>query len=172
VHACRAADLSYWLAPSLWEIELDGPVVETRHKLTARRGRLLGRIDAYPAAAGELGELCAWRSRDRAVRALRHAGAGGLAARFAAATTLSELSGLLEETDDSSFAGTAAALAADTARFALSGPLTEAPFIAACSAGHLEAGQVGGQADYDRGYAGERAFQSAWLIERLGLAAD
>jgi hypothetical protein len=55
VHACRPADLSYWLAPYLWEVELEEPVVETRHKLTARRGRLLAQVDAYPAAAEKLG---------------------------------------------------------------------------------------------------------------------
>jgi hypothetical protein len=147
VHACRPADLSYWLAPCLWEVELDEPVVETRHKLTARRGRLLAQVDAYPAAAEELGAVCAWRARDRAVPALHPAGTHSPASRFAAAATLTELRDLLGQTDDSSFAGTAAALAADTARFALSGPITEAPFIGACSAGHIQAGPVGGQAE-------------------------
>jgi hypothetical protein len=172
VHACRAADLSYWLAPSLWEVELEEPVVETRHKLTARRGRLRTRIDAYPAAALELGAVCAWRARDRAVQALQNASARRLASRFAAARTLSDLRGLVGETDDSTFEGAAAALAADTAQFAMSDPGPEAPFIAACSAGHTQAGPAGGQADFDRGYATERACQSAWLVERLGLAAD
>jgi hypothetical protein len=172
VHACRPADLSYWLAPCLWEVELEEPVVETRHKLTARRGRLLAQGDAYPAAVKELGAVCAWRARDRAAPAPLNAGAPSLASRFAAATTLTELRGLLGQTDDASFASTAAALAADTAQFALSGPLTAAPFIGACSAGHTEAGPVGGQADHDRGYAQEWASQSTWLVQNLGLAAD
>jgi hypothetical protein len=172
VHACRPADLSYWLAPSLWEVELEEPVVETRHKLTARRGRLRTRIDAYPAAAEELGAVCAWRARDRAVQALQHAGARRLASDCAAATTLSDLRGLLGGIDDATFDGAAAALAADAAAFAMSRPGPEAPFVAACSAGHMEAGSGGGQADFDRGYATERAFQSTWLIERLGLAPD
>ncbi|HEX6394521.1 MAG TPA: hypothetical protein VFZ97_13880 [Acidimicrobiales bacterium] len=172
VHACRAGDLSYWLAPSLWEIELEEPVVETRHKLTARRGRLLTRIDAYPAAAVELGAVCAWRARDRAVQPLRESGADDLASRFEAATTLAELKDLMTETEDSTFEGTAAALAADAAHFALTGPISEAPFVCACSAGHIEAGPGGAQVDFDRGYAGERFFQSAWLTERLALAHD
>jgi hypothetical protein len=156
----------------LWEVELEEPVVETRHKLTARRGRLRTRIDAYPAAAEELGAVCAWRARDRAVQALEDAGAHRLASRFAAATTLSDLRRLVGETDDSTFEGASAALAADAAHFAMSDPGPEGPFVAACSAGHTEAGPGGDQADFDRGYATERAFQSAWLIERLGLAAD
>jgi hypothetical protein len=169
VHACRREDLSYWLAPSLWEIELEEPVVATRHKLTARRGRLIARVDAYPAAAQQLGAVCAWRARDRAVEALQAAGAGGEASRFASATSLAELRNLLGETDDATFEGTAAALAADTAQFAVNGPITEAPFTGACSAGHFAAGLGGAQADFDRGYAEERSFQSAWLVERLGL---
>jgi hypothetical protein len=172
VHACQREDLSYWLAPALWEIELEEPVVATRHKLTARRGRLIARVDAYPAAAHQLGSVCAWRARDRAVAALQAAGAGGSASRFASATTLAELIGLLGETDDATFEGTAAALAADTAHFALNGPITEAPFTGACSAGHLAAGLGAAQADFDRGYAEERTFQSAWLVERLGLVVD
>jgi hypothetical protein len=172
VHACRLEHLSYWLAPSLWEVELEEPVVATRHKLTARRGRLIDRVDGYPAAAQQLGPVCAWRARDRAVESLQGAGASGQAARFAAATTLAELSSLLGVTDDATFEGTAAALAVDTAQFAISGPITEAPFTGACSAGHLAAGLGGAQADFDRGYAEERTFQSAWLAERLGLAAD
>ena len=116
--------------------------------------------------------MCAGERRDRAVQALHDAGADGLATRFAAATTLPELRDLVTETDDATFEGTAAALAADTAQFTLTGPLTEAPFISACSAGHIEAGPGGAQADFDQGYAQERAFQSAWLIERLALVTD
>jgi hypothetical protein len=171
VHACGPEHLSYWLAPSLWEVELEEPVVESSHKLTARRGRLIARVDAYPAAANQLGAVCAWRARDRAVEALQGAGAGGPASRFASASSLAELSSLLLETEDATFEGTAAALAADTAQFALSGPITEAPFTGACSAGHFAAGLGGAQADFDRGYAEERTFQSAWLVERLGLVA-
>jgi hypothetical protein len=172
VHACRPEHLSYWLAPALWEIDLEEPVVATRHKLTARRGRLIARVDAYPAAAQQLGEVCAWRARDRAVEALRGAGAGGPASRFASAASLAELANLLADTNDATFAGTAAALAADTAQFALTGPITEAPFTGACSAGHFAAGLDGAQTDFDRGYAEERAFQSAWLVECLGLIGN
>jgi hypothetical protein len=44
VHACRPRDLPYWLTDELWEIELDGEVVEQERKLIARRGRLVRRI--------------------------------------------------------------------------------------------------------------------------------
>ena len=46
IHACRAADLPYWLGAELWEIELDRAVDETR-KVVAPRGRLLRRVDGW-----------------------------------------------------------------------------------------------------------------------------
>lgn len=47
VHACRAGDLSYWLTPALYEIELDGEVVEAGMKVVAPRGRLVRKIDGW-----------------------------------------------------------------------------------------------------------------------------
>jgi hypothetical protein len=47
VHACRVADLPYWLARELWEIELDGDVVEQERKVVAQRGRLVRRRDEW-----------------------------------------------------------------------------------------------------------------------------
>jgi hypothetical protein len=47
IHACRASDLPFWVAPSLYEIELDGDVVEQRTKLVASRGRLVRRVEAW-----------------------------------------------------------------------------------------------------------------------------
>jgi hypothetical protein len=58
IHACRAADLPYWLGAELWEIELDGAVGEAR-KLVAPRGRLLSRVDGWDAStARAFGESC------------------------------------------------------------------------------------------------------------------
>jgi hypothetical protein len=170
VHGCAPADLSHWLAASLWEVELDGEIVQTRHKVVASRGRLVREVDGYDAAVRELAEAGAWRCRDRAVTALRTEGSGELADRFSAASTLDELAALGADADESTFAGGAAALAADAAHFALHGLPAQAPFVAACSAGHAAAGPAGDQAAYDEGYAAERAFQSAWLTERLTLA--
>jgi hypothetical protein len=47
IHACRQIDLPYWLAPALYEIELDGAVDEQPTKLVAPRGRLIRRIDGW-----------------------------------------------------------------------------------------------------------------------------
>jgi len=47
IHALRLSDLPLWAGKTLWEIELDGDVVEQRSKLVASRGRLVRRIDAW-----------------------------------------------------------------------------------------------------------------------------
>jgi hypothetical protein len=67
VHACRPADLPYWITRELWEIELDGDVREERRKLVAERGRLVRRVEAWDAAAGRrFADACAARARERA----------------------------------------------------------------------------------------------------------
>jgi hypothetical protein len=66
VHACRTRDLPVWLDDELWEIELDGDVVEEERKLVAARGRLARRIDGWaPDAALEFARFCARRTRQR-----------------------------------------------------------------------------------------------------------
>lgn len=47
IHACRVRDLPFWLGPELWEIELDGEIVEQERKVVARRGRLGRRVDGW-----------------------------------------------------------------------------------------------------------------------------
>jgi hypothetical protein len=88
IHACRVADLPYWLGPQLWEIELEGEVVEQTHKLAAPRGRLLRRVPDWnvellraftvscrnqtrlrvgsiPVLSGYVGDIDRFRQRDR-----------------------------------------------------------------------------------------------------------
>jgi hypothetical protein len=47
IHACRLGDLPYWAGRVLYEIELDGDLVEQTTKVVASRGRLLRRIEAW-----------------------------------------------------------------------------------------------------------------------------
>ena len=66
IHACRVDDMPVWLGRELWEIELEGDVVERERKLVAPRGRLTRRIDAWnDAVAHEFGRFCARRTRER-----------------------------------------------------------------------------------------------------------
>lgn len=47
IHVCRDVDLAYWIHDELWEVEVDGPVVEGLDCLVVGRARLLRRIDAW-----------------------------------------------------------------------------------------------------------------------------
>ncbi len=124
VHACRPDDLSYWIAPALYEIELGGEIVEAGMKVIAPRARLVRRIEAWnDAMREEYSQMCIAR-------------AGELAT---AAPSLTPWSPPPEA--------------------AAAGPALMS-FIAARLA---EA--IGGL----QAYVDERARQSGWLAERLGL---
>jgi hypothetical protein len=165
VHACRTHELAYWMRATMWEIELDGEIVEARHKVVAPRGRLVRRIDEYPAAVRELGEVAAWRTRDRAVSALRAEQRDQLADRFAECATLAAIEARGPEVaDDGSHGSQAALMAVDSAQVVPNGPIGAGPFFASNAAGY-EAD------DFDAGFATERRFQSDWLVERLGLSS-
>ena len=70
VDACRvghprvpADDLPYWLAPALYEIELDGPLEEQAVKVVAPRGRLIRRVDAWrPETIEAYSRMCISRA--------------------------------------------------------------------------------------------------------------
>jgi len=47
IHACRTDQLPLWAGRVLYEIELDGEVVEDRTKLIASRARLTRRVQAW-----------------------------------------------------------------------------------------------------------------------------
>jgi hypothetical protein len=67
IHACRRADLPLWLGRALYEIELDGEVVEETTKVVAPRGRLLRRIDAWDEPTrDEYTRMCADRAHQLA----------------------------------------------------------------------------------------------------------
>jgi hypothetical protein len=70
VHACRRGDLSYWVAPSLYEIELDGDVAEAGMKVVAARGRLLRQVDGWnDEMREEYSQMCIARSAELAAAA-------------------------------------------------------------------------------------------------------
>jgi hypothetical protein len=66
IHACRPRDLPHWLGPELWEIELDGDIVEQERKVVAARGRLVGRIAEWNAALlREFTAACRTETKER-----------------------------------------------------------------------------------------------------------
>jgi hypothetical protein len=139
IHACRPAQLPYWVSAELWVIELDGDVFEAAGKLVASRGRLLEPVESW-AAGGRagFGADCARRVAEMA------AGAPP------------EVADLL------------AGYAADAARYAHAGDPAVAGHIAATAAGDAAAGTRIHEQDSPAGQA-ERARQAAWMVEHLGL---
>jgi hypothetical protein len=64
VHACHAHQLAYWLDAMLWEIELDGEIVETETMLVGARGRLVRAVDAWNLETQrELAQACVRRAQ-------------------------------------------------------------------------------------------------------------
>ncbi|MGZ4187593.1 MAG: hypothetical protein ACXVVQ_22025 [Solirubrobacteraceae bacterium] len=164
IHACRPSDLPWWLADELWEIELDGHVQLDEHKIIAPAGRLRSRIEAWtPACAQEYADACAWRAQGRAVEALAHAGHRRAARRLAACATLDDaLVAARQLADDIPETRISLTIAGDGAVRALTGAPPTSAYIAAHAAMRL---------DGPAGYGAERAWQSQWLVERLGLRA-
>ena len=70
VHACRAGDVSYWLGPVLYEVELGGEVAVAGMKVVAPRGRLVRRIDAWnDETREEYSQMCIVRAGELAAAA-------------------------------------------------------------------------------------------------------
>ena len=165
IHACRVRDLPWWLADELWEVELDGRVQVDEHKLLAPAGRLRAQIEGWtPACAQEYADACAWRAREPAVQALTRAGHASASAELAACATLDDVLRVARQLADSiPDTKISLTIAGDGAVRALTGAPPTSAYIAAHAAMRL---------DGAGGYAAERAWQSRWLAERLGLPAD
>jgi hypothetical protein len=175
VHACRPEHLAYWVMDELWEIELDGELVEAELKLVARRGRLAGRVEAWDdGARGDFAVEGVRRAAHYAVLELREVGLEKHAAALEGAATLddhAEQAGAAAETAAAEGEADAADLAsfvADAAAYAQAGHFSGPAFIAA------RAADVHAPVGVDDPFAAERAAQGAWLARRLGLlsAAD
>jgi hypothetical protein len=70
IHACRIEMLPIWLGAELWQIELDGEIVEGDRKIVASRGRLVRRIDDWNTEAKlEFADACAEEARRRTATA-------------------------------------------------------------------------------------------------------
>ena len=162
IHACRPSDLPWWLADELWEIELNGPVQPDEHKIIAPAGRLRSQIEAWsPACAQDYADACARRAQDRAVQALTRAGHRREAHQLATCATLDEVRVAARQlADDIPDARISLTMAGDGAFRAVTGAPPTSAYIAAHAAMRL---------DGAAGYAAERAWQSQWLVERLGL---
>jgi hypothetical protein len=170
VHGCRPADLAWWLNEELWEVELDGDVVDAGRKVVARRGRLRRRLDEWAgSAAAEFVGAVIFRARDAA---LAVEGSAPATEELAACDRVDEIlpaaRAALGRLEDGTAAHVAVGLVADAASFG-NQHICHAPFISACAAGHTAAARTGRRGDWRGGLVAERAWQSAWIAERLGL---
>jgi hypothetical protein len=67
IHACRPRHLPLWIGRSLYEIELDGEIVDDAMKVVASQGRLLRRVDAWDEQAyDDYTRMCADRAHELA----------------------------------------------------------------------------------------------------------
>jgi hypothetical protein len=128
IHACRVADLPFWVGRALYEIELEGEVIAGGRKLVAPRGRLVHRIAAWNDELRDAyTRMCADRAHELAL---------------GASPPLEDWDAVIEP----SFPEGPALLG----------------FVAARIAEELSGSEA---------YELERARQTEWLVERLGLEA-
>jgi Arc/MetJ family transcription regulator len=74
IHACLVTQLPLWAGRALYEIELDGDIVEEAMKVVAPRGRLRRRIETWDDAfRDEYTRMCADRAHELARGASRDA---------------------------------------------------------------------------------------------------
>jgi hypothetical protein len=126
IHACRPADLPYWAGRALYEIELEGQIVQEPTKLVASRGRLLRRLGQWEDGLSDVyTRVCADRAHELAL---------------GASPALEEWDAVIEPS------------------------IPEGPALLGFVAARIAEERGGADA-----YRAERARQSAWLAERLGL---
>jgi hypothetical protein len=170
VHACRTGDLPYWLEEELWEIELDGDVVEDRLKVVGRRGRLIQRVEAWnPEAREAFAWMCLQRVAAHAADELRDAGLEDEAGPLAAAQEPAEVAAAAHAAVSAAAAAGAAnaerlsAYAEDAVEWADSLPPSGVAYVAAHAADSRS------RAESADAFTAERAVQADWLVARLGL---
>jgi hypothetical protein len=178
IHACRVADLPYWLDRELWIVELAPPIHEHELKIVAPRGRLRERVAAWnePVQRSFVRD-CLSRTVEFAAGDLRDAGLEREASQLRATDDPVELRAA---------AGLAVAVAAEGGRLArhaghLAGYVLDAldcldanaPAGAAYVAAHTADSRraVDGDGDDDP-FTRERERQAAWLTGHLGLGAS
>lgn len=126
IHACRPSHLPLWVGRALYEIELDGEIVEEGMKLVASRGRLTRRLVTWDDAARDAyTRMCADRAHELA---------------RGASPPLEDWDAVIEPS------------------------LPEGPALLGFVAARIAEEISGTEA-----YHAERAHQTEWLVERLGL---
>lgn len=190
IHACPRAQLVEWLDDELWEIELDGPVLEADGELIAPAGRLIRRIESWndEAARSFVGH-CVERTVALAAESLVQAGREAEAEALAAFRSRpeGELKVLQLARGFHDDEASPVQFLADVVRLERGGrpeldkeaPTADAggptPAALAANLGFVCAHIVAQLAEqesagaYDESFARERLRQSTWLVEKLQL---
>jgi hypothetical protein len=162
IHACRLEHLPWWIQDELWEAELAEPVQQSGHKLMSVRGRLVRRVDGWDAAATRaFARACAFRAAAHAVGVLERCDAPEAAAALRSCADLEALLSTARGLKVPEAARISVTMAGDGATRALMGHASTCAYIGAHAAR---------QADGTAAMGTERAWQAAWLAERLALA--
>lgn len=165
VFACRVEDLPWWVAPELWEVELEGPVRALETQVAAAAGRLVRRMSGWdPDTLRAYGAACAERARDLAVEALGRDGRAGEAEALARARSMLELSRVAQ-----GFAGEARTrLSSNLAGFVAESAMRASQGIAAAAANITANAAVLAHGD-PLAFLGERQWQARWIAEHAGI---
>jgi len=172
IRASDADQLVWWLDDELWEVELDGEVRDLGRAFTARRARLVRRVEEWTdAVAEEFVLICARRARDRAVEQLAGRGRAADAAALAAANDVESIERIAARLAASEGAACiSAGLAADVVLYARDARVaSRAAGVAAYVAAFSLAGADKTAPGYSERFEAERSWQAAWLKERLRL---
>jgi hypothetical protein len=165
-------DLPYWIDEELWSIELAGRLGKREHVVLAERARLRGRVASWDSAlAWELVDSCARRVAAQAAAALREDRRHDAAAALEEAASLEELElAASSAAEQPPPGGLLAGYAADVCHYARdAGVAARGACVAAKMSAFALAGDAENTAGYDERLADERAWQAAWLADRLGL---
>jgi hypothetical protein len=126
IHACLPSDLPLWIGRTLYEVELDGEILEERTKVIASRARLLRRIEAWgDDLRADYTRMCADRGHELAL---------------GPSPPLEQWDAVIEPS------------------------IPEGPALLG-----FVAARIAEELDGPEAYQRERAAQTAWLVERLGL---
>ena len=171
IHACRAEQLPHWLGPELWVVELAGEVIESDYKLVAPAGRLVSRVEGWPAAEREFAQDCAARTLDLAVSALRDAGLDAHAEAAVSAARPAELLALADVVrgDAAPLVATLVGYAADCAWDIDNEHFAMCAYVTATAFANHSTGDVVQDMSSD-GWVQERARQARWLAAALDLS--
>ncbi len=165
IFACRVDDLPWWIAPELWEVELEAPIRALETQVAAAGGRLVRQVTGWDSTTlRAYGVACAERARDLAVEALGRDGRVEEAQALARTRSMLELSRVAR-----GFAGDAQVrLSSNLAGFVAESSMRASQGMAAAAANIAANAAVIAHGDPSV-FPRERQWQARWIAEHAAL---